>query len=421
MLLHIRVGSTASTCSLRRDAKTQLVLAITVFLDTLGYGIVIPVLPGLLERITGRSAVDNALTYGALVTAYMGTVLLCSQLVGRLSDSFGRRLIISISAAGAALMFALQAFADSVWILLFARVIGGACAANRTAANAYVADAISPADRASAYGRLNAAGGVGLLVGPVLGGYFAAIDLRAAYLIAAGLALVNLGFVLTWLPESLVASCRRSFSWQAASPVSLITWFRKTLPGTRNLVVAACVVDLATAVAQPALILFMRAHLHWNEAAMGWWLAFMAACAAVTQLALLPSIRATMSERSLIGLGVAIGVLALGLAGFIETGPEMYALAALYGAASLMGPAFDAAFAREVSNTLIGELEGVRSALGAFAFVVGVPAGTWCFGYCAGTRLQNPFPAAVFLLSALLLLISLLIARRTHVLQVERA
>ncbi|HMD26992.1 MAG TPA: MFS transporter, partial [Steroidobacteraceae bacterium] len=245
---------------------------VTVLIDMLAFGMIIPILPLLVQNMAGGSAARGAEIYGAFGTAWALMQLIFSPVQGSLSDHFGRRAVILISCTGLGLDFILMALAPNVWWLLLGRVISGICAASFSTAGAYISDVTPPEKRAASFGLLGAAFGVGFVLGPALGGILGAISPRLPFWAAAGLALANVCWGLFVLPESLSKDKRVPFQWKNASPLGALKLLRSH-PMLAGLSRSFFLVSLAHVVLPSTAVLYMYYRFGWDSRAVGLFLA----------------------------------------------------------------------------------------------------------------------------------------------------
>jgi DHA1 family tetracycline resistance protein-like MFS transporter len=245
---------------------------VTVLIDMLAFGMIIPVLPLLVQNFAGGSAARGAEIYGAFGTAWALMQLIFSPVQGSLSDHFGRRAVILISCTGLGLDFILMALAPNVWWLLLGRVISGICAASFSTAGAYISDVTPPEKRAASFGLLGAAFGIGFVLGPALGGILGAISPRLPFWAAAGLALANVCWGLFVLPESLSKDKRVPFQWRNANPLGALRLLRSH-PMLAGLSRSFFLVSLAHVVLPSTAVLYMYYRFGWDTRAVGMLLA----------------------------------------------------------------------------------------------------------------------------------------------------
>jgi DHA1 family tetracycline resistance protein-like MFS transporter len=376
-----------------RTASLAFVLVL-IFLDTLGIGLITPILPQLLIEYAHGDAAAASGSYGLLVAVYAAMQFLFAPVIGALSDRFGRRKVILGCLLGVAPDYLLMTFAPSVSWLLVGRVIAGITASGFSAATSYVADITPPHDRARSFGLCGGALGLGLIVGPALGGLLGEVHVRAPFLVAALLNFLTLLYGAFVLPESLRPEDRRAFSFARANPVTPFLMVR-----SRWLVVltAAALCDhLAQEILKSVWALHAGLRFSWGSGEIGASFAVVGLVTAVVQAGLVGAIVGRIGERRAVLLGLAASAIAyLGLAAATR-GWMAFALILPFAFGSLAGPATLALMTREVSRSEQGELQASQVALASTTAVVGPLLGTWWFAHAA--------PGAVFLTSAGLVL-----------------
>jgi MFS transporter, DHA1 family, tetracycline resistance protein len=385
---------------------------VTVLIDILSFGVLIPVLPGLVREFTGGDFAEAAKWVGIFGTLFAAIQFVSSPIQGTLSDRFGRRPVILLSCLGLGADFVLMAMAKSLGWLLAARCFSGALSASFTTANAYIADVTEPDKRAKAYGLLGAAFGVGFIIGPVLGGLLGSWDLRAPFWFAAILALAN--FLYGWfvLPESLPPENRTPrFDWKHANPIGSLGMLVKH-PQVFGLAAVVLVANFAHYVYPSVAVLFMEYRFQWTQLQVGGMLALVGVCSAYVQAVLIGQLVPVVGERRTLLLGLVCGVAGFVIFGFAGVG-WLFLLglpvSALWG---LAGPATQSLITKQVSADAQGRLQG---ALMSLVSLVGIIA-PWAFANTFGLFISDhaPFhlPGAPWLLAAALLFIGLLIGWR---------
>jgi DHA1 family tetracycline resistance protein-like MFS transporter len=384
---------------------------ITVLLDMLALGIIIPVLPSLVVGFMGGDTAGSAEVLGLFGTAWALMQFAFSPVLGALSDRFGRRPVILISCLGLGLDYILMALAPSLAWLFVGRVISGITSASISTGFAYVADVTPPDLRGARFGMMGVAFGAGFVLGPAIGGLAGSVDPRLPFWIAAGLGLANALYGWLILPESLPASSRMAFSWRRANPLGAITLLR----AHRQLLGLAAVNFLgmlAHAVLPSITVLYMMYRYGWDERAVGFVMAGVGVSAMVVQGLLIgPTIKRFGERKSLIAgqLFGAVGFLAYGIA---WTGTLFLAgvpLMALWGVAS---PASLALMSRHVGADQQGQLQGANSSVQGIASLFGPGLFTLTFAYAIRPELGLHIPGAPFWLASGLLLAAVLIAWR---------
>ncbi|WP_114239649.1 TCR/Tet family MFS transporter [Dyella sp. C9] len=395
----------------RRRAAVALIY-ITVVLDMLGFGIVIPVLPHLVEQLAGGGIANAAWWVGVFGTVFAIVQFAFSPVQGALSDRFGRRPVILVSNAGLSLNFVLLALAPTLWLLLIARVLLGMTAASFTTANAYIADITPKEKRAAAYGILGSAFGVGFIIGPGVGGFLGHYDLRLPFWVAAALAACNFLYGLFVLPESLPKERRTPrFEMHAAHPLGSLALLRR-YPLVLGLAVVMFLVYLAHYVLQTTFVLYADYRYGWGTQAVGYVLMLMGACDGLAQAFLTRRLAPVLGERRLMLGGMLCGVGAFLVMGLSNSGAVFLLgipLMALWG---LSQPPIQSIMTHEVDPTEQGRLQGAISSLASFAGIFGPFLFAQVFSLSISPSSPYHLPGLAFVLAAVLLAVGALIASR---------
>jgi len=383
---------------------------VTVLLDMLALGIVIPVLPKLIEDFMGGDTARAAVIYGGFATAWALMQFLFSPVLGSLSDRFGRRKVILLSNVGLGLDYVLMALAPTVVWLFIGRIISGITAASVSTAGAYIADVTPPELRAAKFGLLGAAFGFGFIVGPALGGVLGDIDPRLPFWVAASFSLANALYGLFVLPESLPRDKRSAFSWRKANPIGAL----KLLRSHRDLWGLASVSFLSNLahVALPSTaVLYMGYRYGWDTKQVGLLLATVGVCHIVVQAGLVGRLVRTIGERRtmLVGIfGGALGFLIQGLA----YSPRLYVFGVVVMSIwGFMNPALQSTMTRLVQPSEQGRLQGASSSLLGIANLLGPIIFTHVFATFIAHR-EWEVPGAAFVLSSALLFAGAVLAVR---------
>ncbi len=394
----------------RRAAFTFIF--ITVLLDMLALGIIIPVLPRLVVSFMGGDAAASAEVLGLFGTAWALMQFLFAPVLGALSDRVGRRPVILISNVGLGLDYILMAIAPSLSWLFVGRIISGVTAASVSTSFAYVAD-VTPADqRATRFGLLGVAFGAGFVFGPALGGLAGAVDPRLPFWIAAGLSLANALYGLLVLPESLPLAQRMPFAWRRANPLGSLKLLRSR-GALMGLASVSFLGSLAHAVLPAMAVLYMSYRYAWDERMVGFVMAGVGACAMVVQGALIgPAVRRFGEPRALI-VGLLFGAAGFAMYGVATTGGLFLfgvPLMALWGIAN---PSALGMMSRMVGADEQGQLQGANGSIMGIANLIGPGLFTLSFSFAIRPELGLRLPGTPFLLAALLLLAATAIAWRT--------
>lgn len=399
--------TTDSTTPVRKAAL--IFIFVTVLIDILSFGVIIPVLPGLVRDFTGGDFAKASWWIGIFGTLFAAIQFVCSPIQGALSDRFGRRPVILLSCFGLGMDFILMSLAQSLPWLLVARIFSGMFSASFSTANAYIADVTPPEQRAKGYGMIGAAFGLGFIVGPVIGGLLGGWHLRAPFVFAACLSLTN--FLYGWfvLPESLAADKRTpKFDWSHANPVGSLLLLRR-FPQVFGLAAVVLIANLAQYVYPSVAVLFTEYRFGWNERQVSGMFALIGVCTAIVQAVLIGKVVPKLGERRTLLFGLCCGIVGFCIYGFSPYGWLFLCgipISALWGMA---GPSTQALISKHVTPDAQGRVQGALMSLvsldGIFAPLMF--AGT--FGHFIAPNAPLHLPGAPWLLAAAWLFVGLLI------------
>ncbi|WP_414675229.1 TCR/Tet family MFS transporter [Luteibacter sp.] len=385
---------------------------ITVLIDILAFGIIIPVLPHLIEAMTGGGVSNAAWWVGIFGTVFAAVQFFSSPIQGALSDRFGRRPVILLSNLGLGLDFVLMALAPSLWLLFVGRIISGMTAASFTTANAYIADVTPPEKRASAFGLLGGAFGIGFIIGPALGGFLGGIDLRLPFWVAAGLALANFMYGFFILPESLPPERRAPrFEPHTAHPLGALRLLRCS-PTVFGLAIVTFLFYLAHYVLQTTFVLYADYRYHWGAQAVGFVLALVGACDGSVQAFLTGRLTGRFGERKVLVAGLTFGTVAFAVMGLAATGWVFLIAIPLMALWGLSGPPMQSIMTRCVSPSEQGRLQGAITSLGSFAGIFGPYLFAQIFAFSIAPEREVHLPGVAFLLAAVLIGAGAVVAAR---------
>jgi MFS transporter, DHA1 family, tetracycline resistance protein len=388
-----------------------LFILVTVVLDMLSFGIIIPVLPKLVEMFEGGDTASAAKIYGLMSTAWALMQFVCSPLQGALSDRFGRRPIVLLSNVLLGVDFIVMALAPSTAWLFLGRVLSGVAASSVSTAGAYIADVTPPEQRAAGFALMGASFGLGFVLGPAIGGLLGAIDPRWPFWGAAGMSLSNAGYGFFVLPESLPKEKRAPFLWRRANPVGSLELLRshRELLG---LATVSFLVNLAHVVLPSVAVLYLGYRYEWGPSEVGFSLAAVGVCMMIVQGTLVKRITARFGERRALLAGLLSGSAGFAIYGLAPT-PVIYCLGipvmAFWG---LAYPAAQGLMTRRVSASEQGQLQGALASLAGIAGMLGPGLFTYIFAAGIGPQADWHLPGAPYLLSTLLLLIGAFIGWR---------
>ena len=390
--------------------STVAFIFVTVALDMLAVGMIAPVLPGLVNRFLGGNTSQAAQMYGLFATAWGVMQFLCSPILGALSDRYGRRPVILLSNFGLGLDYFVMALAPSLPWLFVGRVFSGATSASIPTAMAYIADVTPPEKRASAFGMVSAAFGLGFILGPAFGGMLGHYNPRLPFWVAGALSLLNACYGLFVLPESLPPERRAPFSWKRANPIGSL----KLLNSNRELLILAATMLLGY-LAQQALpsvwVLYSQYRYRWDDRLVGISLAVVGFTSALVGAGLVRPITKAIGDQASLNIGLLCGAIGFACYGIAATPPLFWLGIPIMSLWGLAGPVAQGMMTRYVSPSEQGQLQGAINSMRSATGLIGPAIFTFTFAFAIKPGTPLDLPGAPFLLSALLLLISLVFAR----------
>ena len=393
-----------------RRASAIFVL-VTVFLDTLGIGLVIPVMPRLVASFMHDDLGAASHTFGILVSIYAAMQFLFAPVLGGLSDRFGRRSIIFLSLLGAAASYLLSGFAPTLSWLFVGRVIAGITAASFSAASAYIADITPPDKRAASFGMVGAVFGLGFILGPALGGALGDWGLRVPFFAGAALNFVNLLYGLFVLPESLAPQNRRRFSLVRANPMGALRALGR-YPIALGLSGTMLCVFLAQWTLNSVWALYTQARFGWSLRMVGLSLMLMGLATAIVQGVLVPKVVPRIGEQRALFIGLTASITGYTLLGFADRGWTTLVFTTVLALGRFADPAIQAIVSREVSPAEQGALQGALNSLMGVAAIAGPLIGTNLLAMFGAETGRVHIPGAAFFASGAMSLFGLLLAAR---------
>lgn len=378
---------------------------ITLLIDVIGLGIIIPVVPKLIEQLIDGNLSQAASYGGWLTAAYAVMQFVFSPVLGGLSDQFGRRPVLLFSLFGFGLDYVLTGFAPTIEWLFIGRILAGVTGASFTTANAYIADISTPEKRAQNFGLVGAAFGVGFILGPAMGGYLGQYGPRVPFFVAAGLTMVNVLYGYFILPESLAPENRRPFDWRRANPIgSLMNLVR--YPVILGLVASLVLIYIAGFAVQGTWTYYTMEKFKWDETTVGWSLATIGLAFAIVQGGLSRVIIPKLGQQRSVYVGLLFSALGFALFAFATQSWMMFAFMGVYALGGIAGPSVQGIISGQVPANEQGEVQGALTSLTSVTSIVGPLIMANLFSYFTATNAPIYFPGAPYLLGAVLTLIS---------------
>lgn len=379
---------------------------VTVLLDMVGFGLIIPVLPQLIGEVGHTDLAHASIIGGWMFFAFSATQFLFGPTLGNLSDAFGRRPLLLLSVAGLGLDYLLHALAPNLTWLFIGRAIAGLCGASYVIANAYIADITAPQERAKAFGLMGAAFGIGFVIGPAIGGLLGAYGTRVPFYVAAGISALNLLYGYFVLPETLPPEKRRKFAWSRSNPIGTFNVFRQY-----RSVLPLCIVlfiYFAASAVYPAIWAYWGiAKFNWSTATIGLTLAAFGIIAAFTQAVLTGPVVARWGEIRVALVGLIMAVIASAGYGLAPNLLAVILLLVIHAPEGFVHPMLTAIMSKEVPEDAQGELQGGIGSVMAIAMLAGTVFFTQVFGFFMSPGAPVMSPDIGYFIAAALLAVSL--------------
>lgn len=390
---------------------------ITLLIDVMGWGLIIPVMPQLISELKGI-AFNEASAYGAwLISAYALTQFVFAPIIGNLSDKYGRRPVLLLSLVGFGIDYLFLALAPTYGWLFVGRVIAGITGASFTTASAYIADVSTPENRAKNFGLIGAAFGLGFVLGPAVGGLLADFGTRAPFYAAAILCLLNVLYGYFILPESLSKENRRAFDWKRANPFGSLQLLRRN-PAIGGLAFSFFLIYIAAQSVQANWNFFTMHMFQWSEKMVGISLAVVGLLVGGVQAGLTRVVNPRLGDERSIYLGLFLYTIGLVLFAFATQGWMMFLFLVPYCLGGICGPSLQSSLAGRVPPSEQGELQGALTSLMSITTVIGPLMMNNLFTYFTTEKAPFIFPGIPFLVGAIFMLLSILIT--WNVLKKER-
>lgn len=384
--------------------RTIVFILITLVLDAMGFGLIMPVMPALLKEIGDVPLSDAALVGSALSAVFAVMQFLCGPLIGSISDRYGRRPVLLGSLFVMAVDFVIMALAQTFWLLFLGRMIGGVTAATQSTATAVIADISKPEEKAARFGLVGAAFGLGFVLGPLIGGVLAEYGTRAPFYAAAALATANMTFGYFVMPETVTDRTRRAFTWKRANPLGAFAHVSLN-PQIRPLLVMFFFYQIAFFVYPLIWSYFTTAQFGWSERTIGFSLAAFGISMAVVQGGLIRYILKWFGDRGTVLYGLIFNTLAFVVLAFVTEGWMALLFTPITALGAVVVPALQGILSKMTSDDSQGELQGVLSSISALGMIISPMLIGPVFAYFAADDAAIYLPGAPFLVSAVLMLV----------------
>lgn len=385
---------------------------ITLLIDVTGIGLIIPVVPGLIEQLIHGSISDASRYSGWLAFAYAIMQFLFAPLLGNLSDKYGRRPVLLLSLLGLGIDYIFLAMAPSIGWLFAGRIIAGFAGASFTTATAYIADISTPQNRAQNFGMVGAAFGLGFILGPVIGGLLGEYGVRVPFIVAACLSLVNCLYGYFVLPESLAIENRREFQWKRANPIGSLKQLQK-YPAVGGLILSFFLIYLAANAVQSTWSFFGIKQFNWTPKIIGLSLGLVGLLVGAVQGGLIRIVNPWLGNKKSVYAGLALYAIGLFLFSIATQSWMMFLFLVPYCLGGICGPALQSIISGQVPANEQGELQGGLTSVMSLTNIIGPILMTSLFSYFTKPAAPFHFAGAAFFLGGIFMTISLWLAYRT--------
>lgn len=386
---------------------------ITMLIDCIGIGIIIPVLPKLVQEMTGSDISKASIYGGLLIGTYAAMQFLFSPTIGNLSDRFGRRPVLLLSLLGLGLDYLFMAFAPSIAWLFVGRMISGIFGASFTTASAYIADVSTPENRSQNFGMIGVAFGLGFMIGPSIGGFVSGFDhgSRLPFIVAACISLLNFFYGLFVLPESLSKENRRKFEWKRANPVGAVLQVRH-YPAIIGLLAALGLLVIASHATQTTWAYFTMEKFHWDARWVGYSMSLVGLLVGLVQGGLIRVAIPKLGHKNAVFIGLVMYLIGFVLFAFASQSWMMFVFLLPYCLGGLTFPSIQGIISMQVPANAQGEVQGITTSLMSLGAIVGPLLMTTLFRIYTNHQ-HLYFPGAPFLAGAVLTVFSILIAAKS--------
>lgn len=384
---------------------------ITLLVDCIGIGIIIPIIPTLIRGMI-HGDLSTASTYGGWLTfAYAITQFIFAPIVGGLSDKYGRRPVLLMSLAGLGIDYLFMALAPTIGWLFVGRIIAGMFGASFSTATAFIADISTPEKRAQNFGMVGAAFGLGFIIGPVLGGIFGSYGPRIPFIVAAIFSLLNFTYGYFILPESLDKENRRNFEWKRANPLGALMHLKR-YPAISGLIASMGLLYIAGHAAQSTWTYYTMEKFNWDERTVGYSLGVVGLLVAIVQGGLIRFTIPKLGQKRSVYIGLMLYITGFVLFAFASQSWMMFVFLVPYCLGGIAPPAVQGIISTQVPANEQGELQGVMSSIMSLSSIIGPLLMTNLFSYYTRPSAPVHFPGAPFMMGAVLTVLAWLISAR---------
>lgn len=392
----------------KRKAAIAFIM-VTVILDVLSLGLVIPVLAKLIKEMVNGDDVVAAWYIGLFGTLWAAMQFVFSPIMGALSDRFGRRPVLLLSALGLGLDYILMALAPNLAWLIVGRVITGITAASFSTAQAYLADISTPENRSAAYGLFGAAFGLGFVIGPAAGGVLSDIHVRLPFWVSAVLTLSNALYGLLILPESLPPERRSAFRWSKANPLGSLRLLSSKV-GLLPMALTLFLYQLSHQVFQSVFVLYTEVRFHWSSTMVGLALSTVGILNFIVQGGILRPAIKRFGERILVFVGLIGGIVGFTSYSFASTGTVFFGCTVIFALMGFFNASIQGVMSKQLDATEQGKLSGANSSLNGISGMIGPYLFTTVYGMTIKPDSKTYWPGAPFALAAAILAVALVLA-----------
>jgi len=386
---------------------------ITLLIDVIGIGIIVPIVPVLIQELTGEGLSQAAIYGGWLLFAYAFMQFVFAPILGGLSDQFGRRPILLASLIGFGIDYTIAALAPTLSWLFIARILAGITGASFTTASAYIADISTPEKRSQNFGIIGAAFGLGFIIGPVIGGILGHYGSRVPFIAAAILSGVNWIYGYFILPESLPKEKRRKFDIKRANPLGSFMRLMK-FPGIFSLAIAMFFLYIAGQVNPAIWSYFTMLKFNFNEAWVGYSLGFVGLMVAIVQGGLIRIVIPLLGDWKALVIGFLFHIIGFVAFAYATQVWMLFAFIVPFALGGFAGPALQGIISKQVPDNEQGELQGSLTSLMSISSIIGPPIFTGLFNYYTESPIERNFPGAPFVLAAIICVVAAILAFRSY-------